>query len=140
MAYGLKYELLCTTKKSGSLYKLQVLFDGYLGSPIDRNVPINPFVLRKDRSSIIKGTSLVFKMREEVDFELDEFYTNVAHHIKVQLLNPFDAIIWSGYIDTGNYSAPYIPAPQTISFSAGDGLGLLKDEPLQPRAQSQSLR
>ena len=75
MAFGLKYELLCTTVK-GNLYKARIYFDGYTGNPIDRNVPVSPFILKKDKADIIRGTSFNFSIREEADFEFLEFYTN----------------------------------------------------------------
>ena len=127
MAYGLKYELLCTTKQS-NLYKAKVYFDDYAGAEVDRNLPVNPFNLRKDRAAIVRGTSFEFSMREETDFEYLEFYTNVPKHIKVELLDPSDVQLWVGYLDTQQYSCPYIPAPLTVTFTASDGLGLLKNE------------
>ena len=127
MAYGLKYELLCTTKKS-NLYKAKVYFDSYAGAEVDRNIPVNPFRLRKDRAAIIRGTSFEFSMREETDFEYLEFYTNKPKHIKVELLDPSSVQLWTGYLDTQQYSCPYIPAPLTVTFTASDGLGLLKNE------------
>jgi hypothetical protein len=127
MAYGLKYELYCTTQK-GNLYKAKIYFDGYEGSDIDRNIPINPFILKKDRSSVIRGTSFDFSMREETDFEFLDFYTNIPKFIKVELLNPSDAVIWTGFVDPQQYSCPYKPAPLSITFTASDGLGLLKSE------------
>jgi hypothetical protein len=127
MAYGLKYELLCTTQKS-NLYKARVYFDDYTDADIDRNIPVNPFVLRKDRSAVIRGTSFDFSMREEIDFEFLDFYTNKPKYIFVELLDSSDVQLWSGFLDTQQYSCPYVPSPLTVSFTASDGLGLLKNE------------
>lgn len=131
MAYGLKYELLCASK-DGFLYKLRLLFDGYQGSQIDRDMPAGsdgsgPLVLRKDRSPVIKGTSLEFAIREVVDFEMDEFYTNNPKKIKVELYQA-STLIWTGYVLMQQYQAEYVSAPLNIRFTATDGLGLLKNE------------
>jgi hypothetical protein len=127
VAYGLKYELLCTTKK-GNLYKVKLNFNNYSSADIDRNIPINPFKLRKDSADVIKGTSLEFSMREEVDFEYLEFYTNDPKNVQVELTDNSDVQLWIGYLDPQQYSCPYIPAPLNITFTASDGLGLLKKE------------
>lgn len=128
MAYGLKYELYCTSKLN-NFYKLRLLFDGYEGSEIDRNVPVSPFHLRKDRADVICGTSLEFGIREEVDFELLEFYTNSWKYIKAELYKS-TTLIWTGYVAPQQYQTPYVPASRkpAIWFTATDGLGLLKNE------------
>ncbi|MCX6303287.1 MAG: hypothetical protein NTW82_14010 [Bacteroidia bacterium] len=128
MAYGLKYELLCTSKL-GNAYKLKLLFDGYEGSEVDRNVPASPFILKKDSAAVINGTSLQFSIREEVDFELLEFYTGNSKHIKAELYKS-TTMIWTGYVLSQQYQAPYVPASRkpAITFTAADGLGILKNE------------
>jgi hypothetical protein len=127
MAYGLKYELLCTSKKSNA-YKLKLSFDGYAGAEVDRNIPVDsPFVLRKDKADYVRGTSLDYSIREAVDFELYEFYANNPKKIKAQLYKGTD-LIWSGYNLPQQYEADYVRAPQTVRFTATDGLGLLKNE------------
>jgi hypothetical protein len=127
MAYGLKYELLCTTVK-GNLYKVKILFDGYTGDPIDRNVPLSPFKLKKDKADYIRGTSLDYSIIEEVDFEFLEFYTNKTKAVKVELYDPSNVLIWTGYNLPQQYQVPYTPSPVNVTFSATDGLGLLKNE------------
>jgi hypothetical protein len=127
MAYGLKYELLCTTKK-GNLYTVRISFDGYSGSPVDRNVPLSPFKLKKDKAAVVRGTSFDFSIREQYDFEFLEFYTNNNKAVKVELYDPSDNLIWSGYNLPQQYQVPYVPPPASVTFSASDGLGLLKNE------------
>ena len=126
MAYGLKYELLCTSKK-GNLYKTKIYFDGYVGAEIDRNVPVSPFKLKKDKADVIRGTSLEYSIREEVDFEFLEFYSNSNKKIKVELYKN-TTLLWVGYNIPQQYQVPYVPSPSSISFTATDGLGLLKNE------------
>lgn len=125
MAYGLKYELLCTTRK-GNLYSVKLLFDGYIGDPIDRNIPVPPFFLKKDKAAVVRGTSFDYKIREEVDFEFLEFYSNNNKFVKVELYDPYDNLIWKGYNLPQQYQVPYTPPPASVSFTATDGLGLLK--------------
>jgi hypothetical protein len=128
MAYGVKYQLLCTGK-NGVASKLVLSKDGYADAEVDRNIPISPFKLRKDEGGVVCGTSMEFGIRESVDFELIEFYTNVPKVFKAQLYYPSDTLIWSGFINPQQYNAPYKPAPNTLFFQATDGLGLLKNEP-----------
>lgn len=127
MAFGLKYELLCNSKKS-NLYTAKISFDGYAGSPVDRNVPLSPFKLKKDKAAIVRGTSFTFSIREEVDFEFIEFYTNSNKKVKVELYDPSDNLIWVGFNLPQQYQTPYTPCPNTVTFTASDGLGLLKNE------------
>ena len=126
MAYGLKYELYCTSRLS-NLYKLKLLFDGYAGAEIDRDIPKPSFFLNKDKAAVIRGTSLQFSIREEVDFELLEFYTNNAKYIKAQLYLD-TTLLWAGFVAPQQYQAKYKPAPSDVTFTATDGLGLLKNE------------
>lgn len=128
MAFGLKYELLMTTRK-GRLFKTKIYFDGYTGAQIDRNVPTNAFKLRKDKAAVVRGTSFEFAIREEVDFEFLEFYTNSSKKVKVELYDPSNTLIWVGYNLPQQYQVPYAPPPANVSFTATDGLGLLKTEP-----------
>ena len=127
MAHGLEYELLCNSIRS-NLFTCKILTDGYTDADIDRNVPVNPFYLRKDKANVIQGTSLSFAMREEVDFEYLKFYTSIPKKYKIEFYLA-TALLWTGYINTQQYSAEYKPAPNTITFMASDGLGLLKNEP-----------
>lgn len=82
MAYGIKYQLYCKGR-DGVTTKLVISEDDYIGAEIDRNVPTSPFNLRKDSSNVIQGTSLEFLIREVVDFEFMEFYTNNPKKFKI---------------------------------------------------------
>lgn len=128
MAYGTKYELLCAGK-DGVVTKLVISEDGYTGQEIDRNVPNNPFELQRDRAGAIAGTSLTFRIREEVDFEFLSLYTEDFKKFKAEMYRPSTAAspMWSGYLNTAQYAAEYISAPINQSFIATDGLGLLKN-------------
>lgn len=129
MAYGLKYELLCTSLKSRDLFSLKLLFDSYTGAEVDRDMPgERPLVFRKDKAAVVRGTSVEFAIKETVDFELDEFYTNNPKKIKAELYKGV-TLLWAGYNLPQQYQADYVPAPVAISFTATDGLGLLKNEP-----------
>ena len=128
MAYATKYELLCAGK-DGVVTKLVISEDGYTGQEIDRNVPDNPFQLTRDRNGAICGTSLTFRIREEVDFEFLSLYTEDFKKFKAEMYRPSTALtpMWSGYLNTAQYAAEYISAPINQSFIATDGLGLLKN-------------
>jgi hypothetical protein len=139
MDYVLKYELWCKTKITRVLYKAKVYFDGYVGSQIDHDVPISSFRLRKDKAAIVRGTSFEFSIRETIDFEFLEFYTNNAKKIKVELYDPSNNLAWVGYNLPQQYQVPYIPAPTNINFIATDGLGLLKNEPFAQTGRNSQL-
>lgn len=126
MAYGLKYELKCLSREN-KLYTVKLYFDGYSGSPVNRDVPLSPFILNKDNANVIKGTSFQFSIREEVDFEFLEFYTNNPKYIKVELYEG-STLIWIGFVAPQQYQVPYKPSPCNVTFTATDGLGLLKNE------------
>ncbi len=126
MAYGIEYTLLCNSKK-GNLYTAKIYEDGYTDPEIDRNVPINPFRLRKDRSEVVHGTSFEFAIREAVDFEYLKFYTSIPKKFKIELYKA-STLLWTGYLNPQQYRAPYKPVPNNIFFMASDGLGLLKEE------------
>lgn len=127
MAYGLKYSLECTSKL-GRHFCAKLFFDGYSGPEISRNLPLSPFKLRKDAAAVIRGTSFEYAIREQVDFEFLEFYANNAKRVKVTFYGPDENIIWMGYNLPQQYQVPYTPPPATVSFTATDGLGLLKYE------------
>lgn len=126
MAYVLKYELYCKSRLNNQ-YKLRLLFDGYSGAEINRDMSESPLHLSKDKAGVIKGTSLQFSIREQVDFEFLEFYTNNSKFIKAELYLG-SSLLWSGYVLSQQYQAQYKPAPCSIVFTASDGLGLLKNE------------
>jgi hypothetical protein len=128
MAYGKKYTLPCKTRKIGEAFSLELWLNNYAGSEVARNMPADmPLVLRKDKSSVVQGTSLEFGIREAVDFEMDEFYTNDPKYIKA-ILKKNTTSIWTGFVLPNQYNAPYISAPLTCRFTATDGMGILTGE------------
>lgn len=127
MAYGTKYQLYCYGKDSVTS-KTVIKEEDYAGAEIDRNVPANPFRLRKDAGPVIFGTSLDFLIREEVDFEFLELYTNNPHKYQVLYYYPEDTLKWTGWLNTQQYEVPYKKGPTNVTFQATDGLGLLKAE------------
>jgi hypothetical protein len=127
MAYGVKYQLLCVGM-NGVSSKTVISEDGYSGAEIDRNIPTNPFRLRLDNGGVVRGSSLEFGIREAVDWEFLQFYTNNPKKFKVQFYYPDTTLIWSGYINPQQYDAEYKAVPNTLFFQATDGLGLLKQE------------
>jgi hypothetical protein len=127
VAYGVKYQLLCKGK-DGITSKTVISEDGYTGAEIDRNVPSNPFQLRKDSGAVIIGTSLEFLIREVVDFEFLSFYTNNPKKFKIEFFYPSTTPVWSGYLNPQQYEVPYKPGPTNVRLQATDGLGLLNGE------------
>ena len=127
MAYGLKYELIGKSTPFNKTWKVRISREGYAGLPIDRNVPANPFTLKKDSAGTVRGTSLDFAIRAIADFEFIEFYTENSLDWLVELVDPSGVIVWKGFIIPEQYQEPYSPAPVTVSFTATDQLGLLKN-------------
>ena len=127
MAYGLKYELIGKSVPFGKNWKVRISQDGYTGAQIDRNVPSNPFILKKDSAGTIRGTSLDFSIRAQADFEFIDLYTNNSRDWLIELVDTTDAVVWQGFILPEEYQEAYSPAPVTVGFTATDGLGLLKN-------------
>ena len=152
MAYGVKYQLLCKGR-DGVTTKLVISEDGYAGAEIDRDVPTSPFTLRKDSAEVIQGTSMEFLIRELIDFEFLEFYTNNPKKYKIEFYSGTgtgvttdsttitgddtthtvdetggSTLLWTGYINPQQYTCKYAGGSQSIRFQATDGLGLLKNE------------
>lgn len=151
MAYAVKYQLLCKGR-DGITTRLVISEDGYAGAEIDRDVPTSPFNLRKDSAEVIQGTSMEFRIREVVDFEFMEFYTNNPKKYKIEFHRTGSGLtadstevsvddtthtademgtsiqLWSGYLNPQQYTCKYAGGGQNISFQATDGLGLLKAE------------
>ena len=125
--YGLKYELHGKSVPFGKNWKVRIAENGYVGAQINRNVPTNPFVLKKDSAGTIRGTSLQFSIRAIADFEFIELYTNNSRDWLIQLIDNLDSIVWQGYILPEEYQEAYSPAPVTVCFTATDQLGLLKN-------------
>jgi hypothetical protein len=127
MAYGLKYDLPCKTRVNAEGYSLKLSFKDYVGSQVSRNMPVEGAIVpKKGNNKFIKGTSVDFAIREEVNFEMDEFYTNDPQQIKVEFYKA-STCLWSGFNLPQQLEALYKTAPVTIRFTATDGLGLLKD-------------
>ena len=141
MAYGLKYELHGKSVPFGKNWKVRISNEGYTGAQIDRNVPANPFKLKKDSAGTIRGTSLDFAIRAVDDFEFVELYTHNSRDWLIELVDNSDIVVWKGFILPEEYQEPYSPAPVTVNFTATDQLGILKNFPYAPPAEvlSQSL-
>lgn len=127
MAHGLKYELHGKSVPFGKNWKVRISREGYTGPQIDRNVPSNPFTLKKDSAGTVRGTSLDFAIRAIADFEFMELYTENSQDWLIELVDHSDVIVWKGFIIPEQYQEPYSPAPCTVSFTATDQLGLLKN-------------
>lgn len=127
MAHVVKYQLLCKGK-DGVTSRIVISEDGYSGAEINRNVPANPFHLKKDSGEVIIGTSIEFLIREVVDFEFLSFYTNNPKKFKIEFYYPSTTPIWSGYLNPQQYEVPYKPGPTNVRLQATDGLGLLSGE------------
>ena len=127
MSYGLKYELHGCSVPFNKNWKVRIYQSGYTGVQIDRDVPSNPFQLKKDSAGTIRGTSLDFSIRSIVDFEFIEMYTNVYQDWMITLIDNEDTEIWQGFILPENYQEDYSPAPVNVTFTATDQLGLLKN-------------
>lgn len=128
MEYASKYESVCKSRAFATTYTAKIQEQDYAEAVINRDIPLNAFRLVKDSAShVIKGTSFEFGIREEVDFEFVPFFTSVPKKYFIKLYKG-ETHIWSGLLNTQQYSAPYKPVPNTLWFNASDGLGLLKDQ------------
>jgi hypothetical protein len=74
----------------------------------------------------IMGSQLSLNIESPTNFEYDEFFTSDNFQYKVLVYHGV-TLFWSGYIQIHNFQEPYDAPPYTVTLTATDGLGLLKD-------------
>lgn len=129
MAYGVKYKFIFESI-NGAETEIDVLKDGYSGSPIQRPLGSAP-VLRQQKNDRVSGSSLAFSPECQVDGEFTEFYTTDPFQYKVNLYRA-NNLIWSGFITPELYSEPDIAPPYDVNVTATDGLGELRRTTFNP--------
>lgn len=123
MAYAIKYKFIFESI-NGAETEIDVLKDGYSGTPIQRPLGSAP-VLRQQKNDRVSGSSLAFSPECQVDGEFSEFYTTDPFQYLVNLYRA-GSLIWSGFITPELYSEPDIAPPYDVSVTATDGLGELR--------------
>ena len=129
MAYAIKYKFIFESI-NGAETEIDVLKDGYSGTPIQRPLGSAP-VLRQQKNDRVSGSSLAFSPECQVDGEYTEFYTTDPFQFKVNLYRN-STLIWSGFITPELYSEPDIAPPYDVNVTATDGLGELRRTNFQP--------
>ena len=129
MAYAIKYKFIFESI-NGAETEIDVLKDGYSGSPIQRPLGSAP-VLRQQKNDRVSGSSLAFSPECQVDGEFTEFYTTDPFQYKVNLYRA-NNLIWSGFITPELYSEPDIAPPYDVNVTATDGLGELRRTTFNP--------
>lgn len=125
--YSLKIELIGQSAIFHKNWKIRVWEDGYTGAVIYRNVPAaSPFLPKKDAAETVRGTSLQFSIRAIADFEFIGLFTSDTKKYMVEQLDYTNTVVWVGYLLPEQYQETYKPAPNNISFTASDQMGLLK--------------
>ncbi|QZE15348.1 hypothetical protein K4L44_05815 [Halosquirtibacter laminarini] len=125
MNFGLKYHSIFSSKVFHKEYEIRILKRDYTGDTLYRSTTMDGAILSKDSATWIKGTSLKFTLKPQIEGEFQELYTEDSKEFKVQLLMN-GQIIWQGFILSEQYQEKYTyMSPVTIT--ASDGVGLLKE-------------
>lgn len=136
MAYGSRYYFQWTSQ-NGTVFKIDVLQNGYSGAALQRAAGSAP-LLRREKNGNICGTSLEWDAECLVDQEFADLYTTDPTEFQVVLYSNGTAI-WKGYITPELYSEPVIAPPYDVHLTATDGLGELKLHTFASPGGTQSL-
>ena len=82
--------------------------------------------LTMEEGDTICGSSLDFGLLSETNGQYLHLYTTDNHKYLIKILRD-GAVMWEGYLLPEYYSEAYIAAPYTVSFTATDWLGMLKN-------------
>jgi hypothetical protein len=74
----------------------------------------------------IMGSKMSLNIEADSDFTLSDLFTSNSLEYKVIVYRGV-TVFWNGYILANNYQEPYDQAPFTVTITATDGLGLLKE-------------
>ena len=130
MAFGTKYQ--CEfTDILGIDWKVEIQEDPDPGSIITLQASGNPLTIEwygEDDvfDQNIMGSRMSLNIEAGSDFYMSTLFTSDILKYKV-IVTQGSTPFWYGYILANDYQEPYDQAPFTVTISATDGLGLLKE-------------
>ena len=130
MAYGVKYRLEFTDIQQDD-WKVDILEDSYAGAISAMTPSGNPLTIEwltpSDDLTLgpIKGSMATINVECTTNFEYIGLYDEED---LVRPVNVYknDVLYWTGWL-SNEYSEPYDNVPYTVSITAADGLGILKN-------------
>lgn len=140
MAFGTKYQ--CEfTDLLGIDWKIEIQEDPDPGSFATLQASGNPLSIEwYGQDDIfeqnIMGSVMNLNIEADDDFTYSDLFTSDIFEYKV-IVSHGATPFWYGYILADNYQEPYDKAPFTLTISANDGLGLLKEFAFKDLAYSE---
>lgn len=132
MAWAVKYQ--CEfTDINGVDWSVYISEDGYEGAIIPMIPAGNPLTIEwltpgdDILANPIKGSVATLNVECTVNFEYIGLYDE-EDLVRLFSVTKNEELYWSGYV-SNDYSEPYDNVPYTVSITAADGLGLLKNIP-----------
>ena len=145
MSYGLKYFIQYPylfidtpdadmgSDDNGHCYELQLWVKDFTGTPQEVPAGAGHPILRQDNSEQIVSQTMEFTVETSTGREFEDLYAEDPYSVEVILVHhnantATKSKLFRGWLITEQYNAPYIDPPFDITFSATDGIGLLKNK------------
>lgn len=125
MAHALRYFCSWETERYKHQMRLELWEKDYKGEATAMVLSGEP-QLTMEEGDTICGSSLDFGLLSETNGQYLHLYTTDNHKYLIKILRD-GAVMWEGYLLPEYYSEAYIAAPYTVSFTATDWLGMLKN-------------
>lgn len=125
MAHALRYFCSWQSERYKHQMRLELWEKDYKGEATAMVLSGEP-KLTMEEGETICGASLDFGLLSETNGQYLHLYTTDNHKYLIKILRD-GAVMWEGYLLPEYYSEAYIAAPYTVSFTATDWLGMLKN-------------
>lgn len=125
MAHSLRYFCSWQSERYKHQMRLELWEKDYKGEATAMVLSGEP-KLTMEEGETICGSSLDFGLLSETNGQYLHLYTTDNHKYLIKILRD-GAVMWEGYLLPEYYSEAYIAAPYTVSFTATDWLGMLKN-------------
>ena len=125
MAHAIRYFCSWETEVYKHQMRLELWEKDYVGEATAMVLSGEP-KLTMEEGDTICGSSLDFGLLSETNGQYLHLYTTDNHKYLIKILRD-SAVMWEGYLLPEYYSEAYIAAPYTVSFTATDWLGMLKN-------------
>jgi hypothetical protein len=136
---GLKYTSSFDSIRSQSRYILNIYQNSYDGSPIDVILAATPVVhewQEDDPLAPIKGSTLTINLTTSGGLSLLDFYSDNDNEFNIELIeDSTSTVLFKGFILQDDCSEVQIDFIHTITLTASDNLGTIKDITLDRAAQ-----
>ena len=131
---GLKYTSSFDSIRTGSRYLVNIYQDSYDSDPINFVLAGTPVVQEwqeDDPLAPIKGSTLTINLTTSGGLSLLDFYSDNDNEYRVRLIGPdvtgSDTVLFDGFILQDDCSEVQVDFVHTITLTASDNLGTIKD-------------